>query len=104
MSITCVVTDFIETDLQWESEELAKRGVDFAYYQLKFAPVQQVIEATRDADIVIVNMVPITREVIAGWEKCKLVIRHGTGYDNVDVPALSRSGNSAGLHSRLLHQ
>lgn len=92
MGIKCVITDYIEPDLQWESDELAKRGVDFAYYQLKFAPTQQVIEATRDADIIVVNMVPITRELIAGWEQCKLVIRHGTGYDNVDVPALTAAG------------
>lgn len=92
MSIKCVITDYIEPDLQWESEELGKRGVDFAYYQLKFAPAAQVIEATRNADIVVVNMVPITREVIAGWQRCKLVIRHGTGYDNVDIPALSAAG------------
>lgn len=87
-----VITDYIEPDLQWEADELAKRGVEFASYQLKFAPVEQVIDATRDADVVVVNMVPITPEVIAGWEKCKLVIRHGTGYDNVNVPALTEAG------------
>ena len=92
MAIKCVVTDFIEPDLQWEADELAKRGVEFAFHQLKFAPTEQVIAATRDADVVVVNMVPITPEVVAGWEKCKLVIRHGTGYDNVDIPALTAAG------------
>ncbi|MHB9131530.1 MAG: C-terminal binding protein [Armatimonadota bacterium] len=92
MSIKVVITDYIEPDLKWEEEELAKRGVDFSYHQLKFAPAEQVIEATKDADIVVVNMVPITPEVVAGWEKVKLVIRHGTGYDNVNVPALTAAG------------
>jgi D-3-phosphoglycerate dehydrogenase len=50
------------------------------------------VAATRDADVVVVNMVPITAEVVAGWEKCKLVIRHGVGYDNVDLAALERAG------------
>jgi len=92
MSIHVVVTDYIEPDLNWEIDEMAKRGVDFTFHQLKFAPVEQVIDATKNADIVVVNMVPITPEVIAGWQKCKLVIRHGTGYDNCDVPALTAAG------------
>jgi D-3-phosphoglycerate dehydrogenase len=92
MSINCVVTDYIEPDLKWEEEELAKRGFGFAAHQLKFAPVENVIAATRDADVVVVNMVKITRELIAGWEKCRLVIRHGVGYDNVDVEALTEKG------------
>lgn len=92
MGIKCVVTDYIEPDLQWEASEMAKRGVDFHSHQLKFAPVEDVIAATRDADVVVVNMVKVTPELIAGWEKCRLVIRHGVGYDNVDVAALTRAG------------
>lgn len=87
-----VVTDYIEPDLKWEEERLAELGVEFAYHQLKFQPVEKVIEATRDADVVIVNMVKVTRELVAGWEKCKLVIRHGVGYDNVDLEALEEAG------------
>jgi D-3-phosphoglycerate dehydrogenase len=92
MKTKVVVTDYIEPDLNWEAEQMAKRGVEFVYHQLKFAPKEQVIAATRDADIVVVNMVPITADITAGWEKCKLVIRHGVGYDNVDVEALEKAG------------
>jgi len=91
-STKVVITDFIEPDLEWETQEMARRGVEFKTHQLKFAPVAEVIAATRDADLVIVNMVPITPEVIAGWERCRLVIRHGVGYDNVDVKALRKVG------------
>ena len=92
MSVKVVVTDYIEPDLEWESRELARRGIEFQTHQLKFAPTADVIAATRDAGVVVVNMVPITPELIAGWEKCKLVIRHGVGYDNVDVAALEAAG------------
>jgi len=92
MSIKVVVTDFIEPDMQWESEEFAKRGVAFQYHQLKFAPPAELIAATADADVVVVNMAAITPEVIAGWKQCRLVIRHGAGYDNVNVPALTAAG------------
>jgi D-3-phosphoglycerate dehydrogenase len=87
-----VVTDYIEPDLNWESQEMAQRGLEFLTYQLKFAPNSDVIAATRDADVILVNMVPITSEIIAKWERCRLVIRHGVGYDNVDVAALEKAG------------
>ena len=87
-----VVTDYIEPDLQWEAAEMARRGVEFVTHQLKFAPLPDLIAATRDADVVIVNMVPINKEIISQWEKCRLVIRHGVGYDNVDVAALNQAG------------
>ena len=41
-----VVTDYIEPDLNWEAEEMARRGVEFATHQLKFAPEAEVIAAT----------------------------------------------------------
>jgi D-3-phosphoglycerate dehydrogenase len=90
--VKVVVTDYIEPDLDWEAREMARRGLEFLTYQLKFAPSGDVIAATRDADVVIVNMVVITSEVVTQWQKCRLVIRHGVGYDNVDVAALDRAG------------
>ncbi len=87
-----VVTDFIEPDLEWEAGKLRERGVELAHYQLKFAPFEKVVEATRDADVVVVNMVPVTRELVTAWKRCRLVIRHGVGYDNVDLAALNDAG------------
>lgn len=92
MKAKVVITDYIEPDLNWESEEFARRGVEFAYHQLKFAPNEKVIEATRDADVVVVNMVKITADIVAAWKKTKLVIRHGVGYDNLDLDALNKAG------------
>ncbi|HEU0140368.1 MAG TPA: C-terminal binding protein [Bryobacteraceae bacterium] len=87
-----VVTDYIEPDLNWEAEKLGGQGIELAPYQLKFAPFEDVAAATRDADVVVVNMVPITRELIESWTRCRLVIRHGVGYDNVDRAALDEAG------------
>jgi D-3-phosphoglycerate dehydrogenase len=87
-----VVTDYIEPDLNWECEEFARRGVEFEYHQLKFAPDEKVIEATKDADVVLVNMVKITPAIVAGWSKTRLVIRHGVGFDNLDLDALEKAG------------
>jgi D-3-phosphoglycerate dehydrogenase len=87
-----VITDYIEPDLKWEAEQLAELGVDFAAHQLKFAPFDDVVAATRDADVVVVNMVPVTRPLVDTWTRCRTVIRHGVGYDNVDLKALDDAG------------
>ena len=87
-----VVTDYIEENLDWEAGQLAEKGIDFACHQLKFRPEDEVVEACRDADIIVVNMVKFTESLIGRLPKCKLLIRHGIGYDNVDVDACTRHG------------
>jgi len=90
--VKVVVTDYIEPDMKWEEEQLAELHVEFSYYQLKFRPMEEVLEKIRDAHIIVVNMVQLPRELIEKLEKCRLVIRHGVGYDNVDVDALTDRG------------
>ena len=86
-----VVTDFIEADLNWEKEQLEKiPGVTFETFQLKHSSEDSVIEKISDADIIVVNMVEFNQRIIHSLKKCKLVIRHGVGYDNVDVPELTK--------------
>ena len=88
-----VVTDYIEPDLKWEEEELAKYDhVDFVYHQLKFAPDDELVSHVQDGDMILVNMVKMTKPVIDRLEKCKLILRHGVGYDNLDVPAATARG------------
>ena len=82
-----VITDYVEQDLKWEEEQFKGLGVDFAYDQLKLGSPEQILNLAREADIVIVNMAKMDAEVIAGLRRCKLIIRHGVGYDNVDVAA-----------------
>jgi D-3-phosphoglycerate dehydrogenase len=86
------VTDYVEANLDWEAEELSRRGIQFSFHQLRTASPEEVIEATRDADVVIANFTQITAAVVAGWRKCKLTIRHGTGFDNFDIAALDQAG------------
>ncbi len=87
-----VVTDFIETDLEWEAERFRQESIEFKAFQLKYASELELAAAAEDADVVIVNMAPITSRVIDGWQKCRLVIRHGIGFDNVDIEALGSRG------------
>lgn len=90
--ITFKVTDYIERDLKWEEEECCRLGLRFEYYQLKNASPSKITRHIKDADIVLVNLAKFTEKVIAGLKNTKLIIRHGIGYDNVDVAAATAHG------------
>lgn len=87
-----VVTDYIEADLNWEAEELRAKGIEFETCQLKFLSEGEVLEKVRDADVIVVNMVRFSESLIVRLEKCRLIIRHGIGYDNIDVEACTKYG------------
>src|SRR4051812_30575338 len=87
-----VVTDYIEDDLKWEGEEMAKAGIEFEALQLKFKPEGEILAKIGDADVIVVNMVKFDASLISKLKNCKLLIRHGIGYDNVDVEACTKAG------------
>ncbi len=88
--VKVVVTDYIEDNLDWEAEQLAKAGMQFEAYQLKNKPESEILEKIADADIIVVNMVKFTDSLLSKLKKCRALIRHGIGYDNVDVPACTK--------------
>jgi D-3-phosphoglycerate dehydrogenase len=90
--IKVVVTDYIEDNLDWEAEKLVERGIIFETYQLKLMPEEDVFAKIEDADIIVVNMVKMPESLISKLKKCRLIIRHGIGYDNVDVDACTKYG------------
>ena len=51
-----------------------------------------VIEAIRDAEVVLFTATKMNERVINSLEKCRLIIRYGIGYDNVDLEAAARKG------------
>ena len=90
--VKVVVTDYIEDNLDWEAEKLQAAGIDFEAFQLKFQPEEEVLAKIGNADLIVVNMVKMPESLISRLEKCKVLIRHGIGYDNVDVPACTKNG------------
>lgn len=86
------ISDYIEPDLDWEKEECAKVGVDLAAYQLKYGSPAEIVEHCADADILLVNMAKVPAEVMTGLTNVKVLLRHGIGYDNIDVPAATANG------------
>jgi len=88
-----VVTDYIEEDLAWEHVLFdTMKNVTFEAHQLKNESKLKVIEAIKNANILVVNMVKIDTELIESLLSCKVVIRHGVGYDNIDVDSLTEKG------------
>lgn len=54
---------------------------------------EQVIDAARDADGLMVGILPLTgRRVLAALPKVKVVARAGVGYDSIDVAAATELG------------
>ena len=53
---------------------------------------EELSEVCKDADGIIVNLAPMTAEVIKKLDKCKVIARYGVGYDNVDVAACTEKG------------
>lgn len=90
--IQWIVTDYIEDNLDWEVGEMVKAGIEFAAYQLKFKPEAEIVEKAKNADVILVNMVKFDESLLSKLPKLKLLIRHGIGYDNVDVAACTRHG------------
>ena len=90
--------------MELEKREYAAAGIEFRSYHLRRAGTEQLIETLADADVLVVDQSRITGEVLEGLPNCKLVIRHGDGYDNLDLEGATRLGiacaNEPGFWSR----
>ncbi len=86
------ITDYIERELDYEKREFEKLGVEFSARQMKTAQADELIREFRDADFLVVNMAKMTPEVMAGLDNVKVIIRHGIGYDNLNLPAATEAG------------
>jgi D-3-phosphoglycerate dehydrogenase len=77
-------------DFSGELAEIA--AVDADFRATKSRDEHELIDNLRDADVVLVNMAPITRRVIENLHRCRAVVRYGVGVDNVDLEAASEHG------------
>lgn len=85
-----VVTDHIYPSIDAERKVFEPLGFNFMVHQCKGE--DDVIKVCRDADAVLTTFAPITRRAIQSMEKAKIIVRHGAGYDNIDVSAASEKG------------
>lgn len=80
-----VVTDHGFPNLRHEEDVLAAAGAELVVAQCKTP--EAVLDAARDADALLVQWAPVPAAVIAALTRCKIIVRYGIGYDNVDIAA-----------------
>ncbi len=85
MGFLVVATDPHHSDFRGELEELAVIGAEFRAAQCKTE--DDVAEACRDADGILVTFSPIGRRALAAMPRCRIVVRTGVGYDTIDIEA-----------------
>ncbi|HCV15878.1 MAG TPA: 3-phosphoglycerate dehydrogenase [Rikenellaceae bacterium] len=58
----------------------------------KYTTSEELYEAVKDADAMIVRSDKVSKEVVDASEKLKIVVRAGAGYDNLDLAACTEKG------------
>ena len=73
-----------------EAEELAKVNAELVIANC--GNESEIIEAAKNADVVITGGAPMTRRVMEALPACLAIVRYGVGYDTIDVPAATDCG------------
>jgi len=89
-SYSVIITDVFADALAPERQVLG----DLAAVQaLDARSEQELAGRIEQADALIVcHLVTLSRETIAGLERCRVIVRAGVGYDNIDVEAARERG------------
>lgn len=82
--------DSTESPLELERKALA--GIDCEIVSVAVASEGEIIEAAKDAMVILNNHSPVTEAMVDQLPNCKLIIRYGHGYDTVDVDACTKAG------------
>jgi D-3-phosphoglycerate dehydrogenase / 2-oxoglutarate reductase len=85
-----LITDYEYETLQHERDMLQELDVELVTAQCRSE--RDVIDAARDADGIINQYAPISRDVIESLERCRVISRYGIGVDTVDLAAATQRG------------
>jgi D-3-phosphoglycerate dehydrogenase / 2-oxoglutarate reductase len=77
---------------QYREEQDALAGVDAALVLFPSSSLEEARKVFASADAILVNLFPMTAEIIGGLGRCRVISRYGVGYDNVDVEAATARG------------
>lgn len=87
---TVCVSDARHAGYDIEAEIL--KTIDAELKICKCETPEQIAAECADADAILLDLAPMTKEAIAGLKNCKIINRYGVGYDNVDVEACTEKG------------
>lgn len=85
-----VITDLIDDDLAPERQVLSKLA---SVEALQAHCERDVLGHVEEADCVIVyHLIHLTEETISRLQRCRVIVRGGVGYDNIDHPLARKRG------------
>ncbi len=85
-----VVTDSVFPHLETERRILGAVGAELVALQAHRD--EELLEAVRDADALLVCFAPVTARVVQAAQRCRIIARYGIGVDNVDVRTATDRG------------
>jgi len=85
-----IITDCDHGFFTPEEEIIRGAGHNLKIFQNLAGP--ELVQTAIDADALICQRAPITREVLAALPKCRVVARYGVGVDNIDLVAAREMG------------
>ncbi len=85
-----VVTDDRYGSYKEENKVLSELGITVDIHN--FSIPEEAKKILKDADAVLVNLFLLTKDIIDSMENCRVIVRYGVGYDNVDVDAATAKG------------
>lgn len=88
--IKVVITDSNHPSVEIERKILSE--IDAEVILLNSNKKKDIIKIAKDADGIINQRMPITREIIKSLNKCKVIARYGVGVDNIDIKAATEYG------------
>lgn len=90
MSSRVVVTDHAFSNTDYERAVAEAAGAEFAEHSC--ATVEETVAAVEGADVALVNLAPMTAEVLGTMRTGSTIVRYGVGVDNVDLDAAREAG------------
>lgn len=85
-----VYTDNIYKDNEIEYRRFAEAGYDFSVASSH--DKETLKKECADADAVMLSFIEMDEELINSLQKCKVIVRCGMGFNNVDIPTATKRG------------
>ena len=90
--ITPSADSFTTPGASYELEMEALQGFDAEIVEVSIKSEEDFVTAARDADALYAKGIPITKRIIDGLERCRIIVLGTVGVDSVDVPAATARG------------
>lgn len=85
-----VITDCDHGSIEEEKEELGRIGAELTLAQVR--DESELVRACKEADGLINQYAPLSRNVLEQLPKCKVLARYGVGVDSIDLKAATDLG------------